>query len=207
MALKIWIASFIPQNIAGLTTPVPNGGGKTMIPGPTPVSDCFHTDQRSFSDSPDRSSRMRSIVEINPANMTLASQNHHCDHTVECDCEDGDVECDKLPDSSKLKVENFTSSGSKCSFSLTGGAGNPCAGALAPLIEWLVRVSVEKQGASVVVKLADGSLVEPFPAFEMYASLNGTTKKLFQRPPDPGATPWDLFGAPNKSVSGSASFP
>ena len=208
MSLKIWITSFIPKDIAGYTKPVPGGGGKTMIPGPTPVNDCFLTDQRSFSNSPNASSRTRSSVEIDMEKMTLLSQQHHCDNTIEVDCEDGDVECDQTPDKSKLKVNGFASSGTKCSFSFAGGAGNPCAGPVAPDIDWLVHVTVQKQGAStVVVKLESGSLVEPFPAFEMYASLNGTTKQVFQRPPDPGATPWNLVGPPNKSVSGAVSFP
>ena len=207
MTLKIWICSFIPKDIAGYTKAVPNGGGKTMIPGPLPTSDCFLTDQRTFSNSPTASSRTRSSVEIDTTTMTLITQKHHCDNTVEVDCEDGDVECNKTPDSSGLTIAGFTSSGPKCSFVFEGGAGNPCAGAAAPDIDWLANVAVEKQGGSISVKLGAGSLVEPFPAFEMYASLNGATKQIFQRPPDPGATPWNLVGPPNKAVSGSVVLP
>lgn len=208
MALKIWIASFIPKDIANYTKAVPGGGGKTMIPGPTALNDCYLTDQRPFSSTPNASSRTRSTVEVNTANLTLTSQDHHCDNTVEVKCATGAVDCDKTPDNSKLKINGFSSSGNKCSFSFEGGAGNPCAGPIAPDIEWLVHVAVEKTGTNgFVVKLGPGSVVEPFPAFEMYASLNGVTKQLFQRPPDAGATPWNLFGLPNKSVSGSINFP
>ncbi len=206
MTLQIWICSFIPQSIAGYTRPLPGGGAKTMIPGPLPTSDCFLTDQRTFSNSPTASSRTRSRVEINTAAMTLISQAHHCDNTVEVDCEDGDVECNKTPDANNLKVSNFISSGGKCSFVFEGGAGNPCAGAAAPSIDWFINVTVEKQGGGISVRLGPGSFVEPFPAFEMYASMNGVTKPVFQRSPDAGATPWDLFGAPNKAVSGSVAF-
>jgi hypothetical protein len=66
---------------------------------------------------------------------------------------------------------------------------------------------VEKQGGGISVTLAAGRVVEPFPAFEMCASLNGATKQLFQHSPDPGATPWNLFGLPNKPVSGNVIFP
>lgn len=208
MMLKIWIASFIPQTIAGYTKPVPGGGGKTMIPGPTPASDCFLTDQRSFSVTPTAASRTRSSVEIDLNTMTLQSQQHHCDNTVEVDCEDGEVECNKTPDNGRLKVEGFDSAGAKCAFSFAGGAGNPCAPAGAPDIDWLVHVAVEKQaGNKVVVSLRPNSVVEPFPAFEMYASLNGMAKEVFRRSPDPGATPWDLYGDPNKLVTGSATLP
>jgi hypothetical protein len=207
MTLKIWICSFIPKDIAGYTNAVPGGGGKTMIPGPLPLSNCYLTDQRTFSNAPTALSRTRSTIEVDTATMALTAQSHHCDNTVEVGCGDGSEKCNKTPDSSKLKITGFTSSGSKCSFVFAGGAGNPCAGVAAPDIDWLVKVTVEKQGGTVSVKLDGGSLVEPFPAFEMYASLNGTTKPLFQRPPDPGTTPWNLFGAPNKPVAGSATFP
>ena len=208
MALKIWICSFIPQDIAGYTVPMPNGGKKTMIPGPlSGVSDCFLTDQRSFSNSSSASSRTRSSVEIDPAAWTLLSQNHHCDNTIEVDCEDGQEECSKKPDASKLKISGFASSGQKCSFAFEGGAGNPCAGPLAPDIDWLVRVSVERQNGTITVRLDAGSFVEPFPAFEMSASWNGVTKAVFQRSPDPQATPWNLPGPPNKPVAGTVTLP
>jgi hypothetical protein len=204
--LNIWIASFIPKDIQGYTKSLPGGAGKTMIPGPTPLSDCFLSDQRSFLNSPNASSRMRSSVDINITTMALVSQRHHCDNTVEVDCEDGAVECNKSPDSSKLKIRGFTSSVEQCVFSFDGGAGNPCVGAVAPDIDWLVHVAVRRLDSSVTVSVENGSVVEPFPAFEMYASLNGVTKVIFQRSPDSGATPWNLMGPPNKSVSGAAKF-
>jgi len=206
-SLRIWIRSFIPKNIAGYTQDRPNGGGETMIPGPTPLNDCFLTDQRSFTDALAASARTFSSVEVDSVALSLLSQSHRCDNTVECDCEDGSEECNKKPDASKLKVARFTLTGGRCTFDFEGGAGNPCAGAAAPDIDWLVQVVVEKSGAGVTVKLAPGSVVEPFPAFEMYASLNGTTKLIFQRSPNPGATPWNLVGSPNEPVGGSASFP
>lgn len=206
-SLRIWIRSFIPRSIAGYTQDRPNGGGQTMIPGPTPLHDCFLTDQRSFTDALVASSRTFSSVEVDSAALSLLSQSHRCDNTVECDCEDGNEECNKTPDASKLKVARFALAGSRCTFDLEGGAGNPCAGAVAPDIDWLVHVVVEKSGAGVTVKLAPGSVVEPFPAFEMYASFNGTTKPIFQRSPNPGATPWNLVGSPNETVTGLASFP
>lgn len=67
MTLKIWISSFIPKDIAGYTMAVPGQAGRSMIPGPTPLSDCFHTDQRGFSSDPNASARMRSLVELRVA--------------------------------------------------------------------------------------------------------------------------------------------
>ena len=62
---NIWIASFIPKDIANYTKAVPGGGGKTMIPGPTGLNDCYLTDQRSSHQAD--ASRTRSTVEINTA--------------------------------------------------------------------------------------------------------------------------------------------
>lgn len=207
MPLRIWIASFIPSNIANYTKPVPQHAGKTVIPGPWAGSDCFWTDQRSFSDSYIAPSRMRSLVEIDTVTLALQSQSHHCDNTIECDCEDGAEECNKTPDSSALRVDDFSVAGSKCTFTLNGVAGNPCF-LVAPKIEWAVNVVIEKSGNAFTVKLGPNSLVEPFPAFEMYTSLNGSAARaLFTRAPDAGTTPADLVRPPNKPVVGSVTLP
>lgn len=205
--LKIWIRSFIPKNITGYTLAKPGGGGDTMIPGPTPISDCYLTDQRTFTNAYAASSRTFSSAEIDTAALSLASQNHHCDNTVECDCEDEAEECNETPDADELAVIGFAAVANKCTFDFKGGAGNPCAGPVAPDIDLLVHVIVEKSAAALTVKLAPGSVVEPFPAFEMYASLGGTTKEIFRRSPNAGATPWNLAGDPDEPVSGSVTFP
>ena len=170
--MKIWIASFIPENIENYTRTLPGADNKTIIPGPFPISDCYLTDQRTFNDSPNASSRTRTTVTLNLADLSLSSQDSHCGNTVEVDCEDGEVECNKTEDPSTLKVENFSSTGSQCTFTFKGGAGNPCAAA-SPHINWDVTVEVVKLSAtSFSITVVSGSLVEPFPAFEMYASLN-----------------------------------
>lgn len=203
MALDIWISSFIPGSIPGYSRPVPGAPGRTMIPGPLPISDCYHTDHRNFSTDPTASARMRSAVEISVSDFSLLGQSHRCNNTVECDCEDGDVECDKTPSATNLRVLGFQNSAAGCSFRFEGGAGNPCSTG-APEINWLVKVEAKRVGNNISIAVLPGSLVEPFPAFEMYARLNGPAKALFKRAPNPGATPWNLFGNPNQAVSGTA---
>jgi hypothetical protein len=206
MSIQIWISSYIPKDIPNYTKPVPDGSGRTMIPGPLPTSDCFLTDQRSFSENVLSSSRLRSHVELDHANFNLRKQEHHCDSTVEIDCEDGDIECEKVPDTSGLKVTNFGASANVATFTFDGGAGNPCVGIAAPDIDWLVHVKVQRDGPSFSVLIESGSVVEPFPAFEMYVEYSGETKPLFTRSPNPGATPWNLIGPPNQPVSGFVTF-
>ncbi|MBC7797825.1 MAG: hypothetical protein H7Z37_13210, partial [Pyrinomonadaceae bacterium] len=52
-SVKFWINAFIPLSVPGYTLAVPSHGGMSMIPGPgvNPFSDCYHTDQRSFSNN------------------------------------------------------------------------------------------------------------------------------------------------------------
>jgi hypothetical protein len=203
MTLKIWISSFIPASIAGYTLVVPGQPNKSMIPGPTPISDCFHTDQRGFSSDPTSSARMRSLIELSVQDFALVTQTHHCDFTVECDCEDGAEDCRKAPAVSDLVIKNLQTSPAQCSFAFEGGAGNPCA-AGAPQINWSVQVMVKRlAGGKIQVAALAGSKVEPFPAFEMYASLNGSAHEVFKILPLPGTTPWSLFGDPNRPVTGA----
>jgi len=147
---------------------------------------------------------LRSLVELSPQDFSLISQSHHCDFTIECDCEDGGEECRKAPSTTDLTIKVLQTSSGQCRFSFEGGAGNPCASG-APQINWSVTVEVKRiAGGKIQVSALSGSKVEPFPAFEMYASLNGTVREVFKVEPQPGTTPWNLFGAPNRTVSGTA---
>ena len=204
MALKIWISSFIPKDIAGYTKPVPGQAALTMIPGPSPISDCYHTDQRSFSNALPASSRTRSLVELSTTDFALVSESHNCDFTVECDCEDGEQECREQGDKANLKIVGHQAFANRCTFRFEGGAGNPCASG-APEINWSVSVEVTRLANNKMqVAALPGSKVEPFPAFEMYASLDGKPgKEVFKVGPLPGTTPWNLFGDPNRAVSGT----
>lgn len=202
--LTIWIAAFIPIDIPGLTKPVPGAPGKTMFDGP-PLFGCFFTDHRTFSNVV-ASSRIRSLVEVDTVSMGLTGQAHDSTNTISVDCDTAAIKCDKKPDTSDLKVADYTSTSSVASFSFSGGGSNPCV-PLAPEINWDVKVKVELVGTtSLAISVLDGSVVEPFPAFEMYVTFNGETKTLFTRSPDPGATPWNLVGDPNKAVTGSVTF-
>jgi len=54
------------------------------------------------------------------------------------------------------------------------------------------------------VEVSYDVLVEPFPAFEMYARLDsGPVVPLFLRHPDEAATPLDIVGPPNIRFRGS----
>ena len=148
--LRIWINAFIPKDIPGLTITVPAGlhAGKTMINGPTHlIHDCFLTDQRSFNNDPSASCRMHSMAVINLGGLSLKSELHRCDETIEIDCEDGDEECNSSSSTSRIRIEDFKGVTVKelninsVEFRFLGEASNPCFKG-APDIDWDIVVSV-----------------------------------------------------------------
>jgi hypothetical protein len=203
-SVKIWLNAFIPGDIPGLTNIVPGSGshaGKTMIPGPTPVNDCFLTDQRSFSANPSASSRMHSEIEIDLTVPRIVSEFHRCDPTIEVDCEDGDEECNSSANTGRMKFLNFRST-SIVAVDIVGAANNPCFTG-SPDIDYEGTIEITIDPSTQIVSVAFSGRIEPFPAFEMYATLNGgSSMPIFRESPVPGATPRDLFGDANRPVSG-----
>jgi hypothetical protein len=190
--ITFWIKAFIPGSIDGLTSEVPNHPGTTMIKGPfRGVSDCFHTDNRGFSDDPAASARMHSgvTIDFSGPNPQLSGVLHRCSPTIECDCEDGDEECNKSGDTSRM---GFTlapaSAGRTAVVTLEGASNNPCV-AGSPDIDYRGSITIQADERSVEF---DG-FVDVFPAFEAYSRINNNpSAKLFTVGPKPGATPWNL---------------
>lgn len=207
--IKIWLNAFIPDNIPGLTRRVPGAGvhrNKTMIPGPTVVSDCFLTDQRGFSSNPAASSRMHSEISIDvtvPAAPREINQIHRCDETIEVDCEDGDQECNGRAAINRMKFNNLRFVGGKILVDVVGAANNPCFTG-SPDIDYKGTVEITVIPQRLIAQVAFNGLIEPFPAFEMYAAVNGGIGvPIFRVNPLPGATPGNLFGNANRPVSGT----
>jgi hypothetical protein len=211
--VQIWLKAFIPGSLSGLTRTVPSGphGRKTMIPGPTFIHDCFLTDQRSFSNGLRAPSRMTSAINIDVLTPRVVSQTHSCDPTVEVDCEDGAVECQRSGNTSRMKFSNFNCL-SPCSAAprtmtvqLKGAANNPCFMG-SPDIDYrgTVTIQISSLASGQVAQVSFNGFVDDFPAFEMYASINGGAgMPLFQLNPLPGKTPANLFGDANRPVRGS----
>src|SRR5687767_11048192 len=105
-SIKFWINAFIPKNVPGYTKPRPGHPGETMIPGPgiNPFSDCYHTDQRDFSNQIHAGSRIHSEAKVVfTGAMPVLTTWHNCDETIECDCEDGEEECRKKGSTGSMK--------------------------------------------------------------------------------------------------------
>ena len=84
-----------------------------MIRGPNPLSDCYLTDQRNFSNDINAKSRMHSEFKVDFAGMRpTITQSHRCDLTTELDREIdfvGTLTIDLVARSVKLdgKIDQF----------------------------------------------------------------------------------------------------
>jgi hypothetical protein len=212
LVLSLWVNAFIPGTIPNLTMTV-NGptpsAGLTAIPGPGALipngSFCYLTDQRSFSAAPTAKHRMQIMVEMDMALSTLAATSHS-DLTTGVDCEGGITRCERRANTDRIQARNFgsetLSNGSRRYFvTLTAAGSNPCITG-SPDIDWTMTVVVVWDRPSGRVTISADGFIEPFPAFEMYANLNGSTPTtLFQEGPLTGSTPWNLPGSPNRSLT------
>jgi hypothetical protein len=220
--LLIWINAFIPGSIPGYTLTIPGGphAGKTAIPCPiiaTPVNpNCFRvgylTDQRGFDSSPRASVRMRSIAEIQLISPQLVRTAHQTSGTTEIHKKTGAVTCAALANMRRCKFNNFSSSAFPhpagdvlIKLALTAAASDPCVN-LAADIDYLGNIEILCSPSRGVVEVGFNGKVDSFPAFEMYASLNGLTKTMFQLPPPRGNTVVNLLGGASTPVAGKVVF-
>ncbi len=197
--VKVWLNAFIPKDVDSLTEQAPSPhAGKTMLRGPIPgISDCYLTDNRGFDPDIKAVSRMHSEIEIDVAGVTTLSQMHKCDTTHEIDCEDGKSECTKSGNTSRMSFSNLRSSSGVIQVDIKAAANNPCQSG-SPDIDYEGTITINVGARTVGF---DGKIDE-FPAFEMYASINGgkDVKAIFQENPLPGKSPWNLPGGANRAI-------
>jgi hypothetical protein len=225
-SLKFWINAFIPKVIQGYTRPVPGRAGETMIPGPNapfvgatarvqvegrgirpgvmPVQITafgYHTDQRTFSNEIHARSRMHSEVRLDLRSPSPAvTQWHHCDETLEYDATSGAVLNRKMGSTSRMTFRLVPLRGpGALSVEFKCAANNPCAASSAVLgdIDYVGTLTFYP-GAR---RLELDALIDDFPAFEAYATLNdGAGVSLFQAPPPAGHTVMNLPGPPRRPM-------
>ena len=208
--VSVWINAFIPRDITGISEAVPAGtyAGQTMIPGPVPgVSDCYLTDNRGFDPNQAASSRMQSKmnIDITGTAPVQIAQVHQIGPTHEVDCEDGALEGTGTASNTRMQFTNLRSpSPGIIEVDVKGAANNPLATG-SPDIDYQGTFTIDTTAKTVSFQ----GLIDSFPAFESYASVNGDPngKEIFVAPPPPGNTPKDLFGDASTSVSGTATFP
>jgi Protein of unknown function (DUF3238) len=172
-----------------------------MIPGPNPTSDCYLTDQRTFDNFIHAKSRMHSEFTVNlSATPPTLSQWHNCDTTTEVDCGDGDVEASAKGNTSRMMFTMLPSAGiGKAVVDMNCSASNPCApsSSLFGDIDYRGRITIDLATRCLEF---DG-VVDQFPAFEAYATINdGAGFALFKLSPPTGNTVMNLPGGPDRPV-------
>jgi hypothetical protein len=224
--LTFWINSFLPGSVPGYTVALTAGvhRGKTAIPMPTIARAAnwfkawnagYLTDQRTFSNNPTASTRMRSLIEIETDNWTEIKQSHTSSGTTEVDISSGDqkgfaianmsrckfteVLLPKLPALTVIKV----SAPPKFSRYLSAAAGDPLINAAAD-IDYNGALIVSLVGTKIEVHF--NGMVDAFPAYECYAMYKGITKQLFVRSPPVGHKVTNLPGPANNVVTGRVEF-
>lgn len=207
--IDVWLNAFIPRDVSGATT-VANGihAGKQAIRGP--AFDYFLTDNRGFDATMSASSRMssRAVITFEKAYLPeVVHLKNRCDATVKLDG-DGDVTCNQSADTGRMQATGVTSGCQSdgrlaVRFRFVGSAANACISG-SPDIDWNIAVSVFRNADLNTATIEANGVVEPFPAFEMYArARNGPPNRIFGVSPLPGASPFNLFGGPTRNVGGS----
>ena len=208
LVVMIWIKAFIPQIVPGITKPVPGAPSLTMV-DVVGIPGCYLTDNRSFSPDVDASARMTSVGVFDLWNMSL-TDTEYCDKTVRLDCANGTITCNTAGSNSRMGFTNAQgTSGIGAQANIVAASANPCtfgAGMIGD-IDYNGLIAINTVSRQVLFN----GLVEPFPAFEVYAK--GFTQAtptgppyigvpLVSKSPSPGAGPWNLPGAANQPVSG-----
>jgi hypothetical protein len=195
--LLFWLDFFIASDVDGART-VPAGPrrGQRMINGPFTFSDCFITDNRTFSADILSSARVRAVALLDLSGAAPAlRQKVSAGLSVELDCEDGDEEATGSADTVRTTYQDLKGTSDFFDLRLEMHANDPLFRS-APDVDAVGQISViDKSILTFVGKIDD------FPSFEAYVKRGGRpVRTVFQQGPKPGATPWSLFGSAARDV-------
>jgi hypothetical protein len=198
-SISVWINAFLPRDIAGRTTTLRDGpcAGKTAIMGPV----YYLTDQRSFSPHRRASARMQSCLTVDfTASAPAVAQQHRCDPTIMSD------PLASVPGQARASTSRMTAVASALAptvvIRLDAVASHPfpTLTSLANDIAYRGDIVVDRATRMVRVDL----MVQLFPAFEGYASINqGPAAILFHHAPPPGVTELRLLDVPQRRIRGT----
>ena len=157
---------------------------------------------------------MRSVAELQlaPPNFVRHPGDEHVTSgTTEIDKTSGAVTCAQAADMSRCSFSDFQVvpdvflGNYTIKLKVKGAASDPCVN-LAADIDYEGDISVFCSPRGNLVEVSFDGKIDAFPAFEMYARLNGVTAVLFKKPPPPGNTVTNLVFGANTPVSGRVRF-
>lgn len=143
----------------------------------------------------------QAFVWVKPDGYTW-SQEHHCGETTEVDCEDGDVEEKKTQNNENMSFTESSGSSSRVVLEFNAARNNPLV-TLSPDIDLKGTLTVDRVNRFVEFV----GMVDEFPAFEAYVSINGgSPRTIRQLGPEPGAGPTSLVGDANRPFQGRVNY-
>jgi hypothetical protein len=228
ISMKVFIPQEInfPVFVFPLVSPAPPPyTGKTILEGPFPqylfANSKYLTDNRYFDPDPQAISRMHSMITIDvPSAQVIGDPNgtHWADPTVRFDYRPSLTQRRLVLQATcittaplRAQFSSLRNASGVLSIDLTAAGNVPCppfepilgTGTVpGPDIDYRGTISINPDSRTV----SFSGFVDEFPAFEMYATVNGVTKSIFLRPPGVYQTPWNLMGSANVPVSGTATF-
>jgi hypothetical protein len=208
--VHLWVKAFIPKTHPtnpGYVKPVPGALGKWMIPGPTPLDQCFFTDHRDFSSDRSASARVTTefflVINGNAASTEVAVPERHI-HTAgistKVNCSTGSVIGQKPGLFSRLHSIGSTApedaigrpavAGTQVQVIFGVATTNPFAPpGISPAIDYSIDYTYDTSSK----KLTFAANMGDFPAYEAYAQLgNGPAVTVFRAAPVAN-TPWGLY--------------
>jgi hypothetical protein len=196
-SITVWLNAFLPRDVTGQTTTLRDGpcAGKTAIVGPA----YYVTDQRGFSSDRRASARMHSCVTVDFTGSTpVVAQVHRCDPTIMCE-----PRADAVPRRARSTTSRMRGVVSSVTpmvvIRLDAVASHPFP-TLTPVSgdsAYRGDIVVDRAARTVRVDL----MVQLFPAFEGYASINeGPAAILFHQAPPPGVTELRLPAAAQRRI-------
>ena len=206
--LRLWLNAFIPVDLEGAegVRAGPNAG-KTMLPMPGPVDVWFLTDQRGFSAEPTAHSRMHSEIELALPSFVVLREFHCCDDTVQVDKDSGEEVCREAASTEHMVFEALQLAAEARTWTcrLHGSTKNACLKVgpikVSPNLDYDAAISVMWNAAMTEFTVVFDGTVETYPAFEMYAALDGGAPvTVLQASVVPGKTPINLAGPPARAL-------
>ena len=197
-SITVWINAFLPRDLPGRTATLRDGpcAGKTAIMGPV----YYLTDQRGFSHDRRASARMQSCLTVDFTGAAPAvAQRHRCDPTIMCE------PLGSVPQQARSSTSRMRAVASSLTptvvIRLDAVTSHPFP-TLTPVardIAYRGDIVVDRATRMVRVDL----MVQLFPAFEGYASINqGPAAILFHHAPPPGVTELRLLDVPQRRIRG-----
>ena len=206
--LRLWLNAFIPIDLEGAeVVKVGPHAGKTMLPTPGPVDGWFLTDERGFSSEPSAHSRMHSEIELALPGFEVMREHHCCDDTVQVDKDTGEEVCREAATTEHMVFEDFRLAAKARTWTchLHGSTRNACLKVgpikVSPNLDYDAGISVMWNETMTEFAVIFDGAVETYPAFELYASLDGGAPvTVLQAPVVPGTTPMNLAGPPTRAL-------